>query len=85
MPELNPVVEAVTARIVERSNLGRTAYLALIDRQRNAGTSRYNLSCGNLAHGFAASGDDKAVIKRGSAMNIGIVTAYNDMLSAHQP
>ena len=85
MPELNPVVEAVTARIVERSKPGRAAYLALIDRQRNAGTNRQNLSCGNLAHGFAASGDDKAVIKRGGAMNIGIVTAYNDMLSAHQP
>jgi len=43
------------------------------------------MSCGNLAHGFAASGDDKPAIRTGSAMNIGIVTAYNDMLSAHQP
>ena len=87
MPEtrVNPVVEAVTARIVERSKTARTAYLALITRQREAGTNRHNLSCGNLAHGFAAAGDDKAVIMRGSAMNIGIVTAYNDMLSAHQP
>jgi phosphogluconate dehydratase len=43
------------------------------------------LNCGNLAHGFAASGEDKAVIKSGRAMNMAIVTAYNDMLSAHQP
>src|SRR3546814_9325244 len=56
-----------------------------MDRQREAGTNRGNLSCGNLAHGFAASGEDKPVIRTGAAMNIGIVTAYNDMLSAHQP
>ncbi len=43
------------------------------------------LSCGNLAHGFAASGEDKPAIRDGRAMNIGIVTAFNDMLSAHQP
>src|SRR3546814_6547940 len=54
-------------------------------RQRDAGTNRGVLSCGNLAHAFAASGEDKPVIRGGAAMNIGIVTAYNDMLSAHQP
>ena len=85
MTELNPVVEAVTARIVERSAPTRAAYLELMDRQRDHGTNRPNLSCGNLAHGFAASGEDKATIRQGAAMNIGIVTAYNDMLSAHQP
>ena len=84
-PALNPVVEAVTARIIERSKPTRAAYLDLIARQRDGGTNRHNLSCGNLAHGFAASGEDKDVIKRGKAMNIGIVTAFNDMLSAHQP
>ncbi|MEP6785271.1 MAG: phosphogluconate dehydratase [Sphingomonadales bacterium] len=82
---LDPVVEAVTARIVERSRTTRAAYLDLIARQRDAGTNRHNLSCGNLAHGFAASGEDKPAIKRGNAVNIGIVTSYNDMLSAHQP
>ncbi len=82
---MNPVLEAVTARIVERSRVQRAAYLDLIQRQRDAGTNRHNLSCGNIAHGFAASGEDKAVIRDGRAMNIGIVTAYNDMLSAHQP
>ncbi|UVO53941.1 phosphogluconate dehydratase [Sphingomonas sp. SUN039] len=82
---MHPVLEAVTARIVERSAQTRAAYLDLIERQRDSGTNRHNLACGNLAHGFAASGEDKDTIKRGKAMNIGIVTAFNDMLSAHQP
>jgi phosphogluconate dehydratase len=82
---LHPAVEAVTARIIERSRPGRAAYLALIDRERESGVDRPNLSCGNLAHGSAASGEDKPAIRDGGAMNIGIVTAYNDMLSAHQP
>ncbi len=85
MSELQPVVEAVTNRIIERSKAGRAAYLDLIARARDAGVNRPTLSCGNLAHGFAASGDDKAAIRGGRAMNIGIITAYNDMLSAHQP
>ena len=82
---LNPVLEKVTQRIIDKSKQGRAGYLDLIDRQRDAGVHRPNLSCGNLAHGFAASGDDKSTIRGGKAMNIGIVTAYNDMLSAHQP
>ncbi len=85
MNEMNPVVAQVTARITERSLPGRTAYLDLIKRARETGLNREALSCGNLAHGFAASGDDKAAIRAGKAMNIGIITAYNDMLSAHQP
>ncbi len=83
--ELNPVVKTVTDRIVERSSATRADYLDLINRQRDEGVHRPTMSCGNLAHGFAASGDDKSAIKSGKAMNIGIVTAYNDMLSAHQP
>ncbi len=85
MNKLHSTVEAVTARVIERSKPGRTAYLDLIARQRDAGVNRPTLSCGNLAHGFAASGEDKAAIRGGKALNIGIVTAYNDMLSAHQP
>jgi phosphogluconate dehydratase len=85
MTNLHPVVAAVTDRIVQRSADTRRAYLDFIAREGEAGTARGNLSCGNLAHGFAASGDDKPVIRAGAAMNIGIVTAYNDMLSAHQP
>ena len=82
---MNPTVTAVTDRIIERSKPGRAIYLDLIARQRDAGVNRPTLSCGNLAHGFAASGEDKSSIRGGKAMNIGIVSAYNDMLSAHQP
>jgi len=85
MRKLHITVEAVTARIMERSKPGRQAYLDLIAKQRDAGVNRPVLSCGNLAHGFAASGEDKASIRDGKAMNIGIISAYNDMLSAHQP
>lgn len=82
---MNPVVEKVTSRIIERSKPGRSAYLDMIARARDAGVNRPTLSCGNLAHGFAASGEDKSAIRGGKAVNIGIITAYNDMLSAHQP
>ena len=85
MTDLHPTIAAVTDRIIARSAPRRAAYLDLMERQREAGTNRGNLSCGNLAHGFAASGEDKPVIRTGAAMNIGIVTSYNDMLSAHQP
>jgi phosphogluconate dehydratase len=82
---LHPVVERVTARIAEKSRRSREAYLARIDAARPDGPMRRHLSCGNLAHGFAASGADKPMLKTGAGANIGIVTAYNDMLSAHQP
>ncbi len=82
---INPTVAAVTDTIIQRSRAGRSRYLELIARARDEGTGRPRLSCGNLAHGFAAAEEDKSVIRAGTAMNIGIVTAYNDMLSAHQP
>jgi phosphogluconate dehydratase len=82
---LHPAVAAVTARIVERSRPTRERYLDLIRVARERGIDRSRMACGNLAHGFAAAGEDKPVIRAGGAMNIGIVTAYNDMLSAHQP
>ncbi len=85
MTSIHPTIATVTARIVERSGTTRTAYLDMIAAARDSGLERPQLSCGNLAHAFAASGDDKAVIRAGGAMNIGIVTAFNDMLSAHQP
>jgi phosphogluconate dehydratase len=79
-------VAEVTERIVERSKSGRGAYL---DRVRAAGErapNRTRLSCSNLAHGFAACGPlDKSMLKGADTPNIGIITAYNDMLSAHQP
>ena len=82
---LHPVVERVTARIAEKSLPTRTAYLARIDAARPQGPARRDLGCGNLAHAFAASGADKPMLKGGAGGNLGIVTAYNDMLSAHQP
>ena len=82
---LHPQIAAVTERIVKRSSSSRQAYLDFIGRERGAGVDRPRLSCGNLAHGFAAAGVDKRMIRNGRAANIGIVTAYNDMLSAHNP
>ncbi|GAB3345804.1 phosphogluconate dehydratase [Lysobacter tyrosinilyticus] len=86
MSTLHPVIADVTAGIVERSRARRAAYLARIDAAADSGPHRRTLSCGNLAHGFAAcTPDDKAALRNGVAPNLGIVTAYNDMLSAHQP
>jgi phosphogluconate dehydratase len=82
---LHSAIGAVTERIAKRSRSTRRAYLDLIARERDCGVDRPTLSCGNLAHGFAAASEDKLAIRDGRAMNIGIVTAYNDMLSAHQP
>ena len=82
---MNPAIHRVTQRIIEKSKPTRERYLDLIAREGDKGVNRASMSCGNLAHGFAASGEDKPAIRTGSAMNIGIVTAYNDMLSAHQP
>ncbi|QIL20388.1 phosphogluconate dehydratase [Thermomonas sp. HDW16] len=85
MSTLHPVVERVTARIAERSKRLRDDYLARMDAARETRPARRDLGCGNLAHGFAASGVDKQELRSGRGGNIGIVTAYNDMLSAHQP
>ena len=83
---LNDTVHQVTERIRARSRTARTDYLGRMARAADAGPARAHLSCGNLAHAFAASSDaDKARQAEGTAGNIGIVTAYNDMLSAHQP
>ena len=78
-------IAAVTDRVIARSAASRRAYLDLIDREREHGVDRPRLSCGNFAHGFAAAGEDKKAIIAAKAMNIGLVTSYNDMLSAHQP
>ncbi len=82
---LHPVVERVTGRVAERSIDSRADYLARMAAVRPDGPARSRLSCGNLAHGFAAAGTDKPVLRESRRANIGIVTAYNDMLSAHQP
>lgn len=79
-------IKAVTDRIAERSADTRRDYLNLIDEQNAQGVHRSVLSCGNLAHGFAACGvSDKEKLSGDEAPNLGIINAYNDMLSAHQP
>ncbi len=82
---LNPVIEAVTRRVVSRSRSARAAYLENIKRAAEAGPVRAHLTCGNQAHAYAAMGPDKGALAGGRAPNLGIVTAYNDMLSAHRP
>ena len=83
---LHPKIEAVTERIRRRSAPSRAAYLAGIEQALRSGPNRTPLSCANLAHVFAACGDtDKARLRADVTPNLGIITAYNDMLSAHQP
>lgn len=83
---LHPVVSAVTARIIARSQPSRTAYLAQMEAARRPGVQRGTLSCTNLAHGFAAfPANDKLVLKEQKKPSIAIISAYNDMVSAHQP
>ncbi|WP_139477763.1 phosphogluconate dehydratase [Aeromonas veronii] len=83
---INQVISDVTARIRERSVARRQAFLARIQRQAEQGKTRAALACGNLAHAVAAcSSDEKGRILDMTRANVGIVTAYNDMLSAHQP
>jgi phosphogluconate dehydratase len=82
---LNPRVHEVTERIRERSRETRAAYLEHM-RAQARGPARTHLSCTNLAHGFAAANPaDKEALKALRGPNLGIITAYNDMLSAHQP
>lgn len=79
-------IKKITDRIIERSKETRAEYLAMIDEMRNAPPAPDRLSCSNWAHVVAAeSAEDKKSIPAGQGANIGIVTAYNDMLSAHQP
>ncbi len=79
-------IEAITARIVERSKPHREAYLDRLNRAVKRGTHRSVLSCGNLAHGFAVcSPAEKSALAGDVVPNLGIITSYNDMLSAHQP
>ncbi|MDX9998891.1 MAG: phosphogluconate dehydratase [Phenylobacterium sp.] len=83
---MHPVVQEVTERIVQRSRDSREAYLERIEAARRAGPGRAKLSCANFAHAFAASSDgDKQRMRDPFAPNLAIVSAYNDMLSAHQP
>ncbi|SMB52846.1 6-phosphogluconate dehydratase [Serratia proteamaculans] len=83
---INPTLSRVTQRIIDRSKSSRAAYLARIEAARSQTVHRAQLACGNLAHGFAAClPDDKTALKNMVRSDIAIITAYNDMLSAHQP
>ncbi|MBE02805.1 phosphogluconate dehydratase [uncultured Marinobacter sp.] len=83
---MHPTVQKVTQRIVERSRASRQAYLERMARLKETSPQRSRLSCGNLAHGFAAcSQGDKDTLRFMHRANVAIVSAYNDMLSAHQP
>lgn len=86
MSTLNPTIARVTERIVERSRGSRRRYAELMQREGDRHADRNAvLPCSNLAHGFAAAGEDKPSIAQRRGPNIGIVTAYNDTISSHQP
>lgn len=83
---LHPVIRTVTDRIAERSTATRAQYLEKMRAMHDLGVQRASLGCGNLAHGFAGCvGSDKQSLRTDQAANIAIVSAYNEMLSAHQP
>lgn len=83
---MNPVIQQVTDRIAARSEKTRALYLQRMAQARAKGPHRGALACGNLAHGFAAcSAQEKADLRSLTKANIGIISSYNDMLSAHQP
>jgi phosphogluconate dehydratase len=83
---MHPVIEKVTQQIVKRSRESRAIYLARVDSAVEQGPRRLSLACGNLAHGFAAcSAIEKADLTGDRKANIAIISAYNDMLSAHEP
>ena len=83
---VNATISAVTEKIIERSRQPRRRYLEKIDAAIALTPKRKALGCANIAHGFAAcSPHDKNALRNGNAPNLAIVTAYNDMLSAHQP
>ena len=76
----------ITDRIIERSRDTRAAYLARVNKFRRKGPARHHLGCANLAHGFAAcNSDDKEALAEGQSANLGVISAYNEMLSAHVP
>ncbi|MBJ6370637.1 phosphogluconate dehydratase [Sedimentitalea arenosa] len=82
---VHPTIQSVTERIIRRSEETRKPYLDRMDAARIKGPARAHLSCSGQAHAYAASDTDKDALATGSAGNLGIVTTYNDMLSAHQP
>src|SRR5690606_8740288 len=86
MSNLDPTIARVTARIIDKSRDSRRRYLELMRSEGDKHADRnVALPCSNLAHGFAAMGEDKASIATLAGPNIGIISAYNDTISSHQP
>ncbi|MBY6004725.1 phosphogluconate dehydratase [Salipiger bermudensis] len=82
---LDATIAKVTEAIEARSESRRATYLDRMRRAADEGPRRAHLTCGNQAHAYAAMGQDQGALAEGRAPNLGIVTSYNDMLSAHQP
>lgn len=80
---LHPEIAAVTDRIIEASREKRAGYMTMIARERDSGADRPKLGCANLAHAYAGTDEQRDELRPANRMNIGIVTSYNDMLSAH--
>lgn len=85
MSNLHPTIARVTERIIARSRASRAAYLDLMEREAGRRPERNQMACSNLAHAYAGALEDQAALKAHRGPNLAIVTAYNDMLSAHQP
>jgi len=85
MSNLNDTLHRVTQRVIENSRATRSAYLDLIRREADNMGERSAVSCSNLAHAYAGAQEDQPALLAGRGANIGIVSAYNDMLSAHAP
>ena len=83
---LHPTLAAVTSRIEQRSVASRQAYLDVLAKAKKPGPYRGGMGCANAAHAYAAMpANDKLVLRQERQPNVGVITAYNDMLSAHQP
>ena len=82
---LNDTIHRVTQRVIENSRGPRGRYLELMEREADRQPDRNAVSCSNLAHAYAGVPEDQAALTAAKGPNIGIVTSYNDMLSAHQP
>ena len=85
MSKLHSAIDRVTDRIRARSETARAVYLARLRGAAGNGPVRAHLSCGNQAHAYAAMEGQKEALAAGRVANLGIITAYNDMLSAHRP
>jgi len=83
--QLNDTIHRVTQRVIENSRRSRSDYLDLMDREGDRQVNRGTMSCSNLAHAYAGAEEDQQAIMAARGPNLGIVSAYNDMLSAHQP